>query len=253
MSSAPGMIGAVAKLKETNTGDVLADVDKPAAGGADRAAGAGGVVRDRGPQQGRRGQGARLAAAPAGGGPVAGRAPRRGDRRDDRRRALPDARRDGAGAHAPAVRRRGRPEAAARALPRDDPQAGPRPWTPQEADRRPRPVRRLSHRDRADGGARGLRVRRQDRGRRDPAGIPPGRRQGHPGGDAQGRAGGRTRRGRPGAARGRLLPQRRLVGDGVQDRRLDGVQAGGGRQPTRCCWSRSCGSTSPSRRRTWAT
>ena len=221
--------------------------------GADRAAGAGRVVRDRGPQQGRRGQGARLAAAPAGGGPVAGRAPRRGDRRDDRRRALPDARGDGAGAHAPAVRGRGRPEAAARALPRDDPQAGPRPWTPQEADRRPRPVRRLPHRDRADGGARGLRVHRQDRGRRDPAGIPPGRRQGHPGGDAQGRAGGRSRRGRPGAARGRLLPQRRLVGDGVQDRGLDGVQAGGGVSRPGAAGADHAARHRRARRRTWAT
>ena len=42
-------------------------------------------------------------------------------------------------------------QAAARALPGDDPRQrqGPRP--PQEADRRPRPVRRLPHRDRAAG------------------------------------------------------------------------------------------------------
>ena len=44
----------------------------------------------------------------------------------------------------------------------------------------------------------GLRVRRQDRRRRDPAGLPPGRRQGHPGGDAARRA---RRRARPGPAR----------------------------------------------------
>ena len=40
-------------------------------------------------------------------------------------------------------------QAAARALPGDDPQAGQGPRPPQEADRRPRPVRRLPHRDRA--------------------------------------------------------------------------------------------------------
>ena len=44
-------------------------------------------------------------------------------------------------------------------------------------------------------------------------------------GELVGRAGGRRSR----AAGGRLLPQRRLVGDGVQDRRLDGLQAGRGR------------------------
>ena len=40
-------------------------------------------------------------------------------------------------------------QAAARALPGDDPQAGQGARPPQEADRRPRPVRRLPHRDRA--------------------------------------------------------------------------------------------------------
>ena len=48
-----------------------------------------------------------------------------------------------------AVRRRGQPQAAARALPGDDPQARQGARAPQEADRRPRPVRRLPHRDRA--------------------------------------------------------------------------------------------------------
>ena len=47
------------------------------------------------------------------------------------------------------LRRRGQPRAAARALPGDDPRAGQGPRSPQEADRRARPVRRLPHRDRA--------------------------------------------------------------------------------------------------------
>ena len=55
----------------------------------------------------------------------------------------------------------------------------------QEADRRPRPVRRLPHRDRAARGPRRLRVRRPDRRRRDPAGLPAGGRQGHPGDDGR--------------------------------------------------------------------
>ena len=152
------------------------------------------------------------------------------------------------------VRRRGRDLHPPRVpVPRDDPQAGARPGPLQEADRRPRPVRRLPHRDRAAARPRGLRVRRQDRRRRDPAGLPAGGGQGHPGGDAAGRArrapGGRHQ----GDARRRLLPHRRLVGDGVQDRRLDGVQEGRTPRPTRCCSSRSCGSRSPCPRRTWAT
>ena len=53
-----------------------------------------------------------------------------------------------------ALRRRGHAQAAARALPGDDPQAGQGARAPQEADRRPRPVRRLPHRDRAAGDGR---------------------------------------------------------------------------------------------------
>ena len=75
-------------------------------------------------------------------------------------------------------------------------------------------------------GPRRLRVRRPDRRRRDPAGLPAGGRQGHPGDDGARRARRRAGPGRARAARRRLLPHRRLVGDGVQDRRLDGVQDG---------------------------
>ncbi len=47
------------------------------------------------------------------------------------------------------VRRRGHAAPAARAVPGDDPPSGPRPGPLQEADRRPRPVRRLPHHARA--------------------------------------------------------------------------------------------------------
>ena len=47
------------------------------------------------------------------------------------------------------LRRRGDAQAAARALPGDDPGQRQGARAPQEADRRPRPVRRLPHRDRA--------------------------------------------------------------------------------------------------------
>ena len=57
-----------------------------------------------------------------------------------------------------------------------------------------------------------------------PQSFRPGGRQGRPGGDAARRARRRAGAGRPRQARRRLVPQRRLVGDGVQDRRVDGVQ-----------------------------
>ena len=95
-----------------------------------------------------------VAAAPAGGGPDDRPAPRPADRRADRRRALAGPRRGDRRAAEVALRRRGQPEAAARPLPGDDPQAGQGARPPQEADRRPRSVRRLPHRDRAARGRR---------------------------------------------------------------------------------------------------
>ena len=89
----PGDIGAVAKLKETHAGDWLADRDEPIADAGDRAARAGDGVRDRAQDQGRRGQGLHRAAPPAGGGPDDRPAPRPADRRADRRRPLAGARR----------------------------------------------------------------------------------------------------------------------------------------------------------------
>ena len=52
------------------------------------------------------------------------------------------------------LRRRGRAAPAARPVPRDDPQGVARAGPLQEADRRPRPVRRLPHRARAARGPR---------------------------------------------------------------------------------------------------
>ena len=91
-------------------------------------------------------------------------------------------------------------QAAAGPLPGDDPTAGQGPRTPQEADRRPRPVRRLPHRDRA-AGRRRLRVRGRDQGRGHPVRVHPRRREGRAGGDA---GGDRRRLSRQGRARARL-------------------------------------------------
>ena len=75
----------------------------------------------------------------------------------------------------------------------------------------------------------------------------------HPGGDG-GRRAGRLPGGRhQGHAGRRHLPRRRLVGDGLQGGRLDGLQGGLHGGPSRCCWSRSWRSRWSRPRSTWAT
>ena len=120
-----------------------------------------------------------------------------------------------------ALRRRGDPEAAARALPGDDPRAGQGPRPPQEADRRPRPVRRLPHRDRAARRAGdGFEFVNAIKGGVIPSGFIPAVEKGVHRGDAGGRRRRLSGQGRARAALRRLLPHRRLLGDGVQGRRL---------------------------------
>ena len=146
--------------------------------------------------------------------------------------------------HEVALRRRGR-RSSRRACPtrrRSAARQGPRP--PQEADRRARPVRRLPHRDRAAARRRRLRVRQRDQGRRDPDGFIPAVEKGVRRGDGS--------RARSPATRSRAcacgsstaqLPHGRLLGDGVQDGRLDRDEAGARAGRRRCCSSRSCSST----------
>ena len=74
--------------------------------------------------------------------------------------------------------------------------------------------------------ATGLRVRGQDRRRRHSAELPARGRQRNSGGDGARRARRGPGAGRPRPAGGRLAPLSRLLRDGLQDRRLDGVQAG---------------------------
>ena len=88
------------------------------------------------------------------------------------------------------------------------------------------PVRRRRHQPRAHRPRWWLRVRRQDHRRAHPQGVHPRRRPGHPGG-ADGRGARRLPdRRRAGHARRRPVPRRRLLGDGLQDRRLTRVQEG---------------------------
>ena len=234
-----GDIGAVAKLKETQTGDVLLDAERqvelPDIGFPEPVMSFAVTPKAKGDEE-------KMAAgsAPARrGGSDDPDASRSADRRAAADRALADPRR---GCRRPAeepVQRRGRAAPAAGSLPGDDPQGSARAGPLQEADRRARSVRRLRDRPRAAGRPPGLRVRRQDRRRRDSPELPPRGRQGHPGGDG-------ARRARRGAGAGsarrprrRLVPHRRLLGDGVQDRRLDGVQVGVREGRPGACSSRS--------------
>jgi elongation factor G len=104
---------------------------------------------------------------------------------------------------------------------------------PQEAVGRPRPVRRLPHRDRAAHGwggigcrPRRLRVRRPHQGRGDSLLVHPRRRERRARGDGRGRAGGLSREGRAGDSPRRLLPHRGLLGDRLQAGGGGGDEAG---------------------------
>ncbi len=68
------------------------------------------------------------------------------------------------------------------------------------------------------------RVRQRDQGRFDSRRLHPRRRERHLRADGQGRPRRLSRQGRARAALRRPVPHGRLIGDGVQDRRLDGVQ-----------------------------
>ena len=170
----PGDIGAVAKLKETHAGDVLAQGRRYPAGPA-RDAAPGDGLRHRGQGEGRRGEDGpglrRLQEedpidfhrdSQTGEQILAGITQvRGGDRRP----------------HEGALRRRGRAAPAARALPRGD-QVERQGRPLQEADGRTRPVRRLPHRDRAKPAGQRLRVRQRHQGRRDPGRLHPRGREG---------------------------------------------------------------------------
>ena len=173
-----GDIGAVAKLKDTQTGDLLLDAERDVELPSIALSRARDELRRRAEGEGRRGEDGVGAPPSRRGGSDDPPPARPADRGGAALGPVADPRRSGGRAAQAPVRRGGRAAPAARAVPRDDPQGGAGAGAVQEADRRPRPVRRLSDHRRAARGARGLRVRRQDRRRRDPAELPPGGRQG---------------------------------------------------------------------------
>ena len=167
---------------------------------------------------------------PERGGPDAASAARPADRRAAPLRPLADARRGRGRPAEDALRRRRRAAPAARPVQGDDPQGGARAAPLQEADRRPRPVRRLrdphrADRRRSDGGPTYEFVDKIVGGVIS-AELPARGRQGRARGDGARRARRRARLRRPRHAHRRDGAHRRLLGDGVQDRRLAGVQGG---------------------------
>ena len=166
--------------------------------------------------------------------------PRPADRGGDPLRDEPDARRGRARARQAPLRRRRRAASAARPVPGDDPQrvAARTPAT------RSRPAaaassataRSCSSRSRATSATSSSTRSSAASSRR--ASGPPSTRAIQEA-MRHGELAGAPVQGVRVTARRRLVPQRRLVGDGVQDRRLDGVQGGVLRRPSRSCSSRS--------------
>ena len=118
----PGDIGAVAKLKEVQTGDLLLDKEVATRRARDRLPRAGDELRRHAEVEGRRGEGRDGDPPARRGGPDPAPAARPADRGGDPLRDEPDARRGRARAREAALRRRRRAAPAARAVPRDDPE-----------------------------------------------------------------------------------------------------------------------------------
>ena len=134
-------------------------------------------------------------------------------------------------------------QAAARALPGDDPRLAPRPT----GATRSRPAAAASSATATSRSSRSpdgeLRVRQRDQGRRDPARLHPGGREGRARGDAAGR-----RRRLPGQGRARDGSSTAPTTRSTRRRWRSSwpariaMQAGARAGQRRCCWSRSCSS-----------
>ena len=144
---------------------------------ADQVPRAGARLRDRAEEPRRRGQDQHVDAPARGRGSVDPLQPRSADQGAAARRAGPAAHRGHRRQAEAAVRRRRQPEAAAHPVPRDDQGLDRSARPAQEADRRPRPVRRLQDQGRAAGARRRLRVRRRHLRRLDPAPVRAGGRE----------------------------------------------------------------------------
>ncbi len=219
-----GDLGAVAKLKDTHTSDTLGDknagfivpplkfpepvlayaIEPKSRGDEDKIGPAMQRLREEDPVDPLR--------------------PRSADARAAALRPGPAAHRSHGRQAAPALRRRGEPQTAADSLPRDDHREGRSARPAQEADRRPRPVRRLQDHDGAAAARRRLRVRQRHLRRRDSAAVRPGGRERASRRHASARlpdglSGRRLSRHRD----RRVVPRRRLERNGVQAGGAPGV------------------------------
>ena len=220
-----GDIGAVAKLKDVQTGDLLADREVARRGARHRLPGPGHELRGDAEDQGRRGEGGVGDPPARRGGPDAAAPPRSADRRGDPLGDEPDARRGRARARQAALRRRRR-RCTRRAS---------RTW--RRSARRPaRTAATRSRRAAAASSATATSSSSRSRaatgyefvdkivGGVIPQSFRPAVDKGIQEAMQHGELAGAPVPGRPRPARRRLVPQRRLVRDGVQDRRLDGVE-----------------------------
>src|SRR5437899_2377963 len=178
---------------------------------------------DRGEAARRGGEAVERPAQAARGGPHVPARVQRGAAADADTRAGRAASRDHRGPAGPEVRRARRDHEAESRLSRDVPGEGRGPGEAQEADRQPRPVRRLPDPHRTAAPGLWVAIRGRDRRRRDPAPVHPGGGARHPGGRGTRPGGGVSGGGLQGGAVRRLLSRRRLQRDVVQDGRHPGV------------------------------
>ena len=236
----PGDIGAVAKLKDVQTGDLLLDaeldVELPKLDFPEPVMSFAVTPKAKGDEE----KVAHVAAPPLRGGSDARPPPRPADGRAAALGPEPDARRG-----------RGRPAASAasastssctsracrtsrrsaasrgrRAATRSRPAAAASSATATSCSSRSRATTGYEFVDKIVGGVI-------------PQGFRPAVDKGIQEAMLHGELAGAPGPGRPRAARRRLVPHGRLVGDGVQDRRLDGVQGRVREGRARCCSSRS--------------
>ena len=220
--------------------------------------GAGHPRRHRAQDQGRPGEARHRDPAPRRGGPDLPGPHRRGDRPDDHRRHGRAAPRHPRRPHAARVQGRGQRRQAAGGLPRDDPQARSRSTTTRT---RSRPAARASTRrsrstiEPLDAATATVATSSRTRSPVAASRASTSRASTHGIQDAMqfGVLAGYPMVGVKATLLDGAVPRRRLLGDGVQDRRLDGVQGGRPARPTRPCSSRSWPSRSARPRTTWAT
>ena len=219
-----GDIGAVAKLKETLTGDTLGDKSAPIVYPKVKLAEPAISLCGRGQVARRRGQALHRHPSHVGRRPAAALLARRADQGVPGFRRRPAAR-GGGGLQAQAALQCGSDaESAEDSLPRDHSRQGRRAGQAQEADGRPRPVRRLLDQDGTAGARQRLRVCQRHLRRLHSQELHPGGRKGHRRSSGQRLPGRLSGGGLPGDPVRRLLSRSRFFGNGVQAGGLQGLQ-----------------------------